>query len=125
MESLSSSVSGLVLVCDTYLEPSFLFLQYLCRACNSPTAVVVWELDMPVHRLPNAWLPASLVVRTVVDCYVADFVEVPPSPTQLTKETVVVVDSITRAVLRHGVAQVMERLLEVRAKVGACSEASS
>ncbi len=99
-----SSLRGLVLVVDCFLEPSDQFVRHLCAALVATEhRVVLASADVPRHRLTG--LPHDV---HIVDCYLASVRDV-----ELGNGGALVVHSVTRAVLRDGVASVLTVLLEV------------
>ncbi len=110
MESLAGTLSGLVLVWDTHALPCLACLRFLARSLGD--AMWLLEHDVPAHRL--RWMPQT--AARVTHCYGQDddgddgWLAVPPDAGP---DAVLVVDSVTRPLLRRGLASVAERLLQV------------
>ena len=99
-------LSGVHLVVDTFLAPSHAFLGFVCRQAGEN--VVVLSLDTPAHRL--TWPDR---VR-VIDRYGGTLDDVAEEPQWDAKQTIVIVDGITRLLGRHGVGLVLDRLLALK-----------
>lgn len=99
---------GLVGVEDTFLFPSHDVISFFLDPSHHPHGCTLIELDVPSHRI----LPLlHHVPKRVIDLYGhsdEDFftLQLPALP------GVVIVDGISRLVARHGVARVMDTILQ-------------
>lgn len=110
MEYLSTSLHGMVLICDRFLEPSQSFLRFLCQ---SQSSLLVLELDSPRHTL-QSWVPTH---AQVVDAYGSSWLGVCECEHPFQEDMLLLVDGITRPVLELGISKVLSRLFEWRKRV--------
>lgn len=136
VEYLSSTLQGMVLVCDTFHEPCQPFLSFLLCAPFSQSLLLL-QLDYPFHTL-SSWVPNTTTATTttrVLDAYGMSWHDVGRIVEEECAlrihgsreggaggnvDVVLLVDGITRWVLEYGVQKVLARLFEWRQRFGRC-----
>jgi len=95
---------GLQVVVDSFLCPNYSFLNLVCR--ENGEKVVIWSLDQPVHRV--SW-QEQCRVEDKYSCGLEDL------KGENLEDKILIIAGLTLMIKRHGVAKVLNRLLQIQA----------
>jgi hypothetical protein len=111
---LKLPLSGIHVVADSFLAPSHDFLRTVCREKGGGGHVTVLSLDVPRHRLE--WVGATHCLDLYGITSIRDLLKTAEEETWNDRETIVIVDSVTRFLEYDGVAVVLDTVLQLKAK---------